>query len=275
MNLETRILKIFNPLKSERSTLPVAGIMKNSLNKLAPQKKEAKEVVASRNIIKLFASASVEIWQRAVHSFLVSTSLTNVSDLWASVAGYYSSHYTVRAIAHLLGIYHLRKKKLIVTLQPSGAGFICEFRGGRNTREHSFYWHRVKQDAYFNSNDLFAENEEDAELSDAGHRNFATYIDHLNNFQNFNPLNIEELKQRIEQISKMEFSSYPIPSKSNYPDLNSVQIVAYHRLVFYRELIDQYVDLENNFWKVHRNPSWCRDIINFQRVVPRRIELAR
>src|SRR6266852_6828124 len=45
---------------------------------------------------KLFATASVNMWLRAVHSFLISASLTNVSPTWAAVAGYYSSHYSVR-----------------------------------------------------------------------------------------------------------------------------------------------------------------------------------
>ena len=34
------------------------------------------------------------MWLRAVHSF-ISASLTGISDIWASVAGYYSSHYWV------------------------------------------------------------------------------------------------------------------------------------------------------------------------------------
>ncbi|MCH9029408.1 MAG: hypothetical protein IH819_07280 [Bacteroidetes bacterium] len=139
-------------------------------------------------------------------------------------------------------------------------------------REHEFYWEEVKKDKNFINEELFTKNPEDNDISDAGHRNFATYIDHLDNFPNFNPLNYDELKQRIEYISKLEFSSYLIPDKTKYPDVENVQIVAYHRLVYYRELIDQIVMSENNFWSVHRNPSWCRDIINFQRVKSRIIE---
>ena len=274
MELEKRILKIFNPLRQERSALPASGEMKKTLYNFAPTRGRTLDVPANRRILKLFATASVEMWQRAVHSFLISASLVNISDIWSSIAGYYSSHFTVRAIAHLLGLYNLRQRRMTVTLQPSGTGFICQYREGRTNREHTFYWRRVKQDAFFSSNNLFAENDEDAEFSDAGHRNFATYIDHLNGFQSFHPLNMDQLKKRIEQISKMEIHSFQLPSKSNYPDLDSVQIVAYHRLVFYRELIDQLVD-NNNFWSVHRDPSWCRDIINFQRVQPRTIELGR
>lgn len=271
MELNTKIIILFNTLRSERSSLPPAGTMRETLKKFVPQRGSTQKV-ANTKIIRLFATASVEMWHRSVHSFLISSSLTNVSTLWASIAGYYSSHYTVRAIAHLLGLYQLRHKRCTVKLKPSGLGFICDFSKSRKMKEHQFYWNEVKKDKNFINEELFTENPEDNDISDAGHRNFATYIDHLNNFPNFSPLNYDELKQRIEYISKIELSSYPIPDKTKYPDIDTVQIVAYHRLVYYRELIDEIVNLENNFWSVHRNPSWCRDIINFQRVKPRIIE---
>src|SRR5258708_15661734 len=44
-------------------------------------------------VAKMFTTAAVNMWMRAVHAFLVSSSLTDVSPVWASVAGYYSSHY--------------------------------------------------------------------------------------------------------------------------------------------------------------------------------------
>lgn len=268
MELKTKVQKIFAPLRS--SSFPSPGIMKKKFNTMIPRK-GYKEVPINNDIIKLFASASVEMWLRAVHSFLISSSLTNVSHLWASVAGYYSSHYTIRAFAHLLGIYQLRTRQYTVILKPSNSGFVCQFSQKRN-KEHSFYWRMVKEDKWFFNDELFSFNEEDLNISDASHRNFATYIDHLNNFSSFNPLNFDELKQRIDFISKMKVSSYQIPNKEKYPDVEAVQIIAYHRLVYYRELIDEFIGTKSNFWNVHRNPNWCRDIINFQRIKPSLLE---
>jgi len=112
------------------------------------------------------------------------------------------------------------------------------------------------------------DNPEDDDESDAAHRNYANYIDHLDNFQNFRTLNSEELKERIEFISKMEISSFEIPNRNKYPDIEPVQIVAYHRILRYRELLNGVLGDSNRFWAVHRTPSWCQGILNFQRVKP-------
>lgn len=269
MILEFQIQKMFDTLQMQGGTLPQHGIMSDKLGKMAP-KKGSLDVSVKTEIVKLFATASIEMWLRAIHSFLISTALTNASPLWASISGYYSSHYTIRALAHLLGIYQLRKNRSTVTLQSSRTGFICSFKEGRN-REHSFYWKMVKQHPNFFTDSLFTENPEDTDISDAGHRNFATYIDHLNKFPNFSPLTYDELEKRIVFISKFEMKSYPIPMRTNYPDTDSVQIIAYHRLVYFRELIDSVLGDSNRFWSVHRNPSWCRGIIDFQRIKPQLI----
>lgn len=271
MELTKKIQRIFNLLKTDPGTLPTAGAMKIALIQLAPPKGTL-DIVARTPVIKLYVTASVEMWHRAIHSYLISSALTNVSPLWASVAGYYSSHYTIRAIAHLIGVYQLWKNQYTVTLEPSGSGFVCHF-SQKKTREHSFYWKLVKDHDNFINDDLFTDNPENSDVSDSAHRNFATYVDHINNFKLFNPLNYSELKDRIDYISKINLTSYPIPNKNKYPDLESVQIVAYHRLVYYRELIDQQISSDNNFWNVHRNPSWCRGIINFQRVKPSLIDM--
>ena len=51
----------------------------------------------------LFGSAAVEMWLKAVHSFLISTSVMKASPVWSAVSGYYSSHYVMRAFSHLFG----------------------------------------------------------------------------------------------------------------------------------------------------------------------------
>lgn len=273
--LEQYIQGIFDPLRKQRSdTFPKAGAMSSELRRIAPSKRGSLYVNTTPEILKLFATASVEMWLRGVHSFLISSALTNVSDIWASVSGYYSSHYTMRALAHLLGYYHLRKNRMTINLEPSVNGFTCKYSDskGEESREHIFYWKKVKEHHRFISNELFTLNYDDGDVSDAGHRNFANYIDHINNFKIFSPLSLVVLKKRIEHLSKIQLTAYPIPDRSKYCDIESVQIVAYHRLVFYRNLVDEALGNSNRFWSVYRNPNWCSDIIKFQLVSPAFLE---
>src|SRR5437660_9704152 len=54
---------------------------------------------------RCFASAAVEMWHRAIHSFLCSVALTETSPLWSRITGYYSSHFVMRAFSHALGFF--------------------------------------------------------------------------------------------------------------------------------------------------------------------------
>src|SRR5207237_7783293 len=152
------------------------------------------------------ATAAVEMWLRAVHSFLVSASLTATSPIWSSVSGYYSSHYSVRAFAHLLGFFQLYRKKRIVRLSTHGGKYVCSFDSKlANDREHRFYWKIVKRDGHFAANPLFTENNPENDESDVGHRDRANYTDHLSQYPQFAPLNKATLIERIHYISQIEF----------------------------------------------------------------------
>lgn len=270
MQIEDHIRVLFGQVRNREGNLPAPQSMKDILMPLAPRRGNS-SININNNVVKLFATSSVEMWLRSVHSFMISASLTDSSKLWASVSGYYASHYAIRAIAHMLGFFHLRRRGYIVQLQfPKAGGFACDFTegSGENRREHTFYWKRVKQHYAFSSDDLFTENPEDHDESDVAHRNYANYIDHLDNFQTFRPLDIKEITERIEFISKMQISTFEIPNRKKYPDLEPVQIVAYHRILRYRELLNEVLGDSNRFWTVHRTPSWCDGILNFQRVKP-------
>jgi len=213
----------------------------------------------------MFTTAAVDIWMRAVHSFLVSSSLTNVSPVWASVAGYYSSHYSVRALAHLLGFFQLFSRKRIVRLQFHGGSYVCNFDPKTaGDREHRFYWRIVKKDPHFATDTFFTENNSAIDDSDVAHRDRASYADHLPQFPVFRPLDAVALRTRINRISEIEFASPPIPRVSRYPDVESVQIIAYHRLVRFRNFVDAVVGGGNRFWNVHRDPTWARDFLDYQ-----------
>jgi hypothetical protein len=264
--LQAHVVSAFAPLNNEAAVhaFPEPASLSGALDKASPSATTGIVPQGKTPLIaKMFATAAVDMWMRAVHSFLISASLTGVSPIWASVTGYYSSHYTVRSIAHLLGFFQLFTRKKIIRLELQNGRFVCSF-GPKTERdhEHRFYWKIVKSNPLFAADPFFTENTGDE--SDVKHRNQANYADHLSKFPVFRPLDAGAVKSRIERISEIEFQAPPIPQISLFPDIESVQILAYHRLVRFRDLMDTIVGTSNRFWKVHRNPTWARDFMDFQ-----------
>jgi hypothetical protein len=270
--LRTRLEALFSPLRTKAAAkaFPPCGELKNQLESALPQNATgARTVTIAPKVAILFATAAVEMWLRGVHSFLVSTSSVDISPIWSSVSGYYASHYSVRAFAHLLGYFQLFKRKRIVRLQLEQGKHLCSFdRRNAGHREHSFYWRVVKQDPHFSSDPLFTGNYVDQGPSDVAHRDHANYADHLCAFPTFKPLEAEAIKVRIRRISEIEFNAPPIPSSANFPDLESVQVVAYHRIVRFRRFLDDILSAKNRFWAVHREPGWAAGFIDFQLTEP-------
>jgi hypothetical protein len=55
----------------------------------------------------------------------------------------------------------------------------------------------------------------------------------------------------------------PIPNADNFPDIASVQILAYHRIVKFRKVLDDIVGAEHRFWAIQRNPPLEAQRANF------------
>ena len=268
-DLQAHVAKAFEPLNNESSAnaFPAPASLSLALRKVNISGATGLVPVGKTPAIaKLFTTAAVDMWLRAVHSFLISASLTNVSPIWASATGYYSSHYAVRAMAHLLGFYQLFSQKKIVRLELQSGRFVCNFDPKEERdREHRFYWKKVKLNPLFAADPFFTQNlPGPAGECDVAHRDHANYADHLSSFPMFRPLDAVAVKNRIERISEIEFDAPPIPQVNCYPDLQSVQIIAYHRLVRFRDVVDTIVGTDNRFWKFHRNPKWARDSMDFQ-----------
>lgn len=267
--LAAHVAEAFAPLNDEAAAhaFPPTATLSMTLDKATPSGiTNVLPHPKTAAIAKMFTTAAVDMWMRAVHSFLISTSLTNVSPIWASVTGYYSSHYTVRSIAHLLGYFQLFSRKRIVRLEYNGGRFVCTYEPKTNhDREHRFYWKVVTSNPLFAGDPFFTQNLP-ADESDVAHRDRANYADHLPTFPAFRPLDADAVKSRIEKISDIEFDVAPIPKVSLYPDIQSVQVIAYHRLVRFRDLVDAVIGTGNRFWKVHRDPLWARDFMDFQLV---------
>jgi hypothetical protein len=204
------------------------------------------------------------MWQRAVHSYVISASLTEVSPVWASVSGYYSSHYSVRALAHLLGRFQLFKAGKIARIDLVEKKTVCVFDPkGANDREHKFYWRIVKQSVAFSTDPLFTINPSNIEPSDVAHRDRANYADHIGSFPIFRPLNEAQLRERTNRISQITFIAPPIPRAGKYPDLVNVQVMAYHRLIRIRSIMDEALGNKNRYWNGKRVPGWAQ-ILSFQ-----------
>jgi hypothetical protein len=268
LTLQSHIAAIFAPFNGAANVndFPPPASLSQPLSAVLPTgHKGSFTKTTSEQVAKMFATASVDIWMRSVHSFLVSASLTDVSPIWASVAGYYSSHYAVRALAHLLGFFQLYTRKQIVRLELQGTDYVCKFNPKKaGDREHRVYWKIVKGDQHFAADPFFTENSSGPDESGVAHRDRANYIDHLAQFPEFKPIDAGALRTRVDRISEIEFSSPPIPRVSQYPDLEAVQIIAYHRLVRFRDLVDTVIGNGNDFWSVHRDPNWAMAFIDFQ-----------
>jgi hypothetical protein len=254
---------------------PAAGSLSELLGKAIPAKSKG---LTTKNVepavAQMFATAAVNMWMRAVHSFLISASLTDVSPIWASVTGYYSSHYSIRAFAHLLGSFRLFTRGRMVRLQLTAGRYVCSY-DPKKGREHLVYWKIVKADQHFGTDPFFnQDNPEDVHHRDnpeVAHRDWAQYIDHLPQFPPFKPLEKAALRARIDKISDTPFDTPPIPQIDKYPDVDSVQVIAYHRLVRFRTFVDAILGGRNAFWKVYRNPTWAIEFMDFQLTEGRRL----
>lgn len=269
ISADKQIEVIFNGFRraSVGVGFPSAGVLGIALNREAEKAKGAGQdrFIASPALARMFASAAVEMWHRALHSFIVSAGLSTTSPIWSSVAGYYASHYVVRGNAHLLGRYLLYRQKKIVSLLLEGGVFYCTLdKKGADDREHKAYWKFVRASSQFGKDPFFDVDTDVVPHSDGAHRTKANYTDHVGEFSAFKALTLEGVIERIRRISDIEMTAVPIPNADSYPDLESVQIMAYHRIVRFRQYLDGLLGADNRFWNAHRAPQWCDKVIDFQ-----------
>jgi len=211
----------------------------------------------------LFASASMEMWQRAVHSFLCSVAITEQSRMWASVAGYYASHYVMRACAHAFGFFKSFTGRKSIKLVITRGHF--EWQTIDSKGEHGFYWNVVSEHHEFKGNPLFKKNSERNPKSDCSHRNYANYIDHLDNFASLKLTDRQKLEKAVEIISsspRYSITEICEDKSPDLPDLINVQILAYQRIVTFRNFLNERIP-GNRYWSTYKEPTWCKGIIDF------------
>jgi len=267
MALDAPAIKLlFNELRGENlDRFPAPESLSSSLARLA----SPGPVTIHRREATLFVTASIEMWNRAVHSLVVAASTMRSSKIWSSVSGYYASHYIMRAFAHLFGFFALYRQKKYWETSFSHGAFTCSAVKGLKQgekKEHTFYWlHAFRRPEFAGETPLFSENDDRLVPSDSSHRGYASYIDHLGNFVPVVPMTEVQLKTAIIDIAKtFEDAPLELPNRSQKPlDVATVLGLAYRRIARYREFLDSLLGLRNRYWTAHRTPIWCRGVVGF------------
>ena len=120
----------------------------------------------------------------------------------------------------------------------------------------------------FSQDCLFSDNNDHLQPTDTSHRGFANYKDHVDHFQDFMTLNEEYLITRIRRVSELMTDSPTLPNHNKYPDLDSVHIIAYARIVRFRSYVDEMIGTKNRYWRYYRSPGWFTKYMDFQTVEP-------
>jgi len=262
--------RIFSPWRgvAAAGAFPAVSALTDELERRLPPGRVTQriDVPLQAATSRLFASAAIEIWQRAVHSLLISIALTRQSVLWSTICGYYATHYTFRGLAHLLGHYQMFRRHLIAQLSLDNGVLICSFSRGRE-REHDWYRRIVGVNPLLNTDPFFALPTPPSEY-DVVHRDRANYADHLNLLPTLQNQDREFVRQRLAQMARIESL---VPSEilvGDFPNLDAVQINAYQRIARFRRFLDESIE-DNRLWSYHRNPGWAMPFTNFEIVEPR------
>lgn len=257
--------KIFGELnKQGPEKLPQPGALAKTLRKHIKDRGVQFHLRAAD--AALFGSAAVEMWLKAVHSFLISASVMKTSPVWSAVSGYYSSHYTMRAFSHVFGHFALIRDKQVAEMTLD-QGYFCDVKKKSNLIEHQYYWALPHEEFGTPGNAIFPMNpriKKDSETSDGFHRIYANYFDHVCFFPEFTPLDKVFLRARVDRISELVTDSPTVPDNAKFPDLDAVHVIAYTRIVKFRTFLDDVVDPKNRFWSFYRKPSWFLKYMDFQ-----------
>src|SRR5207302_46596 len=89
-----------------------------SLSRLVTSLNTAIGAVVPETEVVLFATGAVEMWRRALYTLILAAMLQDVNVSWGCVAGYYASHYCVRAFAQLFGYFAVYRHRVFVEVSP-------------------------------------------------------------------------------------------------------------------------------------------------------------
>lgn len=219
----------------------------------------------------LFATAAIEMYERAIHSLLVSLYVQDTSPLWASVAGYYSSHYVARALCHLHGRYLLYRKGLTADVKSVSKKVAVRFQTTKYRKEHDFYWRAASE---VDSTGWWKPNINEEQH----HRHFANYQDHIGCFTEIRPFEPKSFDGQLVSVESAvterlagrvnELVNTTPRAQIRYADFVTVQCLARRRIAAFRDHLDGLVGVSTNYWASHRAPEWCSRVMSYDHKEP-------
>ena len=180
----------------------------------------------------------------------------------------------MRAFCHLHGFFLLYRERCYLELDAprvtnGGLKSWCHIHRGLNGGEHKFYWRKSKEliDSAGHFEALFSTNDDHVVASDASHRAVASYTDHISSLSVPAPAFLDKgiIKTRINRISELAGGTLTIPNRTNYPACETVQQLAYARIIKYREYLNNILP-KNKYWEKNSKPEWCNDFLDYQMV---------
>jgi len=222
------------------NAFPARAALATALNASYPLTGTVKraDIFVDIGVAKLFATAAVEIWHRAIHSLLISAQISNESPIWASIAGYYSSHYTLRGLAHVLGSFQSFQRKCSIQLSIDNGRYVCTYVKGYG-REHEWYRSVLDQSDVFKSEPFFIKPLVPVGIGDIAHRDRANYWDHLPIYPLLADVRRDDVRNKLRSISKIELQEPPELAPERVPDGDAVQLIAYQRVARFRRFMDE------------------------------------
>jgi hypothetical protein len=159
-----------------------------------------------------------------------------------------------------MGIFKSFTQRKVIQVVAKNGSFVCTLTKTK-LGEHAFYWNAVK--GKLQGNPIFHDNNEHDMKSDSAHRTFANYTDHVGSFSPVKFPALETIAESVEKISRIRLGSVTSPSREGFPDLQNVQILAFQRIIAFQDFLDSRVS-NNRFWRAHRRPTWCNNVMVFQ-----------
>ena len=123
----------------------------------------------------------------------------------------------------------------------------------------------IKKLPRFAGDPLFTDNNDRVPLSDASHRGFASYADHLDKFVKYEALDRDQVRTKMITLARTALdgeAGIGMPDRGRYPDLGAVLSVAYLRIYRFREYLDN-LPIKGPYWDRCRNPQWCTELLSF------------
>jgi hypothetical protein len=132
-------------------------------------------------------------------------------------------------------------------------GFTLNLGSGK-FEEHAFYWRKAAE-IFPDRVPLF-----DKDNPESKHRNGIQYWDHIGLLNSFQPnISLARIQAAFKRLASL--SPAQVPDFDGRPHLISLQTNALHRLLIFRNTLDQELAGTSPYWQARRNVGWIRKFV--------------